>query len=280
MNPEDIHQYLTETEIAELDMIAIANILLDRTSDLSHRANDELLTPISDWSDDPDFMKKYEKILEDQVDWAKLKRRQREWSRQEKMLAAERLRLYWAEIKRKKNLRSELASTLSESPLADMQDEYLAAEISMESLHCLVKPFSPAQQAKTETELEFSRASATPHNGTLILPWRLILTHDIRGPTDFDTLPQYLPNSRLDTVAKFATLLQLDQEDSITIIQAEPFGQIVLHPTQDEVPKGSVIITDREGTEYTLDWSDLSDHQRNKVIVDRLSNKILCRCAT
>ena len=41
--------------------------------------------------------------------------------------------------------------------------------------------------------------------------------------------------------------------------------------------EGSVTVRDQAGAEYKLDWSDLSDAQRNKVIADLKEHTILCK---
>ena len=96
-----------------------------------------------------------------------------------------------------------------------------------------------------------------------ILPWKIILQHQIKKRIKFDDLPQYLPDKTHDKTAKFINLLYLESEGYIKICQDEPFGQVSIQPNEiDAEPEGLLIIKDRGGSEYGFDWKDLSDAQR------------------
>jgi len=77
MTETNMLQNLTAKEMAIIDIRMAANFLIDRTLTLSQAVNTEILIPISEWIDDPDFLKKYASVLEDKIDWAKLTRNQR-----------------------------------------------------------------------------------------------------------------------------------------------------------------------------------------------------------
>jgi hypothetical protein len=270
-------QILSPEEIEQLDMRAIANVLLDSTVNLSKRTNDELLEPISDWLDDPDFMKKHAIILEDQVDWADYKRRQREWTKQEKMLAAERLRLYWQEIHRKKNLRKELSKLLGHSRLSMDNDEEPKLSISPNFLSPILSPFSPVEQRRAEILQEFEQITQVSISDKI--PWKAILSSEIKSLTNIQDLHTYYPeNPKTDIAAKLQHLLQMEMDGNLTLLQTEPFGEISIAPTGIE-PEGTITITDQEGESFDFDWNELSDNQRSKVIADIKNNEIICRCA-
>jgi hypothetical protein len=270
-------QILFPEEIQKLDMRAIANMLLDSTVSLSKRTNDELLQPISEWLDDPDFLKKYEQILEDQIDSAGYKRKQREWTRQEKMLAAERLRLYWQEIHRKKNLRKELSTLLGQSRLSMDNGEESRLRISSNFLSPILSPFSPLEHRRAELSQEFEQVTQISISDKL--PWKAILSSEIKGVTDIKDLTIYYPeNPKADIAAKLQHLLQMETDGNITLIQDEPFGEISIAPVGVE-PENSITITDQKGESYRFDWNELSDNHRSKVIADALNNEIICRCA-
>ena len=63
----------------------------------------------------------------------------------------------------------------------------------------------------------------------------------------------------------------------IQIYQSEPFDEIELNLQCSNHLAGSVTIKDQAGEEYNLDWSELSDAQRNKVIADLREHTIVCR---
>jgi hypothetical protein len=77
MTPETIQNELTDSEIAELDMRAIGNVILDWTIDLRKAVYAQILEPISEWLDDPDFLKKYAVINDTGANWAEYKQKQR-----------------------------------------------------------------------------------------------------------------------------------------------------------------------------------------------------------
>ena len=184
-------QELSAGEIAEIDMRAMANVILDRTVTLSTDVNQQIIKPISKWLDDPDFLKKYEVLLEDRIDWAAYKRNQREWTKQQRMIAAERLRLYWQEIRRKRSLKSEMAKLLSNRSSPDEFED--ASYESADYLSAILSPFSPKEQIRLVTirQLEQSRTQS-PSN---LIPWKAILSSEIDSEKDFSDLPSYIPEN-------------------------------------------------------------------------------------
>jgi len=271
-------QELSAGEIAEIDMRAMANVILDRTVTLSTDVNQQIIKPISKWLDDPDFLKKYEVLLEDRIDWAAYKRNQREWTKQQRMIAAERLRLYWQEIRRKRSLKSEMAKLLSNRSSPDEFED--ASYESADYLSAILSPFSPKEQIRLVTirQLEQSRTQS-PSN---LIPWKAILSSEIDSEKDFSDLPSYIPeNIGLDTVAKLQHLLQLETDGLILTTQEEPFGRIVMAPQMsDPIPLGPAFtIIDSDGTIYRFNWKTLSDAQKNKVIADIKAGRILARCS-
>ena len=263
-----------ETEI--IDMRAVADIILNLSIELSKKINEQLLEPISAWIDDPDFMKRHSVILENKIDWKTYKRKQRQWTRQQKLMAAERLKSYWRDIRSRKNIRKEMGQVLG---CTNFRENVTLESFSMlndDVLSFLLKPFSPVEQAKRETEQQFCFAEKL--SPSEFLPWGIILRQQIKNKMNFDDLPQYLPDKTEDRTAKFINLLYLESDGHIKIYQYEPFGQVSIQPkTIDAEPEGSFIIKDRGGSESTIDWGSISDAQRDKVIADSLNKKILCK---
>jgi len=101
---------LTDKDIIDIDMRNLGNIIHGKTFTLSNRVNTELLKPISKWLDNPDWMKRFRVYEDHPPNWGNYKRRQRRWTKQQKTLAIERLKLYWQEIREKRTFRSEIYS--------------------------------------------------------------------------------------------------------------------------------------------------------------------------
>ncbi|MBW2635290.1 MAG: hypothetical protein JRE14_14435 [Deltaproteobacteria bacterium] len=267
---------LTPQETGIVDMRAAGDTILNLTVNLSKKTNKQLLEPISGWIDDPDFMKRHSVILEDRIDWKAYKRKQRKWTRQQKLLAAERLKSYWREIRYRRDIRKELSRILSDKKLPQNSADVPIPVMNEDFLSPILQPFNPAEHTMRETENEFRIAKKL--SPSEILPWRLILQYLIKDEVIFEDLPQYLPDSANDTTAKFINLLYLETDGDIKICQDEPFGQVSIQPNEiDAEPKGLFIIKDRGGSEYGFDWKELSDAQRGKVIADILKGRILCK---
>lgn len=65
---------LTDTEVAEIDMRFWGDIILKKARNLSLRVTTELLTPISAWIDDEDWLEKYNDSNNKTIpDWANYK---------------------------------------------------------------------------------------------------------------------------------------------------------------------------------------------------------------
>jgi hypothetical protein len=214
--------------------------------------------------------------LEKKIDWKSYKQKLRKWSRWQKLLAAERLKAYWREIRTRRKIRMEIAGILKDPKFQANTLPVSIPLLKKDFLYPILKPFSPREQANRETERQFFIAKRS--SPSEILPWKMILQQQVNHKMNFEDLPQYFPDKSMDKIAKFINLLHLESEGQIKICQDEPFGQVSIQPRKIEAElKGSFIITDRKGLEYNIDWEKLSDAQRAKVIADGLNNKILCK---
>ena len=275
ISPEECNQLiyseLTETEIAEIDMRALGNIVYRKTFVLSRRVNEELLEPISKWLDDAHFMDKFKIILEDQIDWSKYKREQRQWTAQQKLLAAERLKLYWQAIRKKKDFHKEASklfgrSSPRASPKIQIEEDFITP---------ILAPFSPPEIRKELTELEFKQALGLSVSD--LLPWKLLITSELTETKKLSDLNQYYDDSKKDTASKLIHLLHLEQEGKLTMNQEETFSDIIIEPLKTNHEK-SITIKDQQGRDYQFDWQYLSGAQKNKVIADIKDHRIICRC--
>jgi hypothetical protein len=107
-----------------------------------------------------------------------------------------------------------------------------------------------------------------------LLPWRVIIADDIRnGATDFNSLSKVIEDSKQDTTLKFQHMLELAHHGEIEITQSESFGDITI--TQIEDRHKTVTVKDRDGQEYEISWTDLTDTQRYKVIQDLKNGRVV-----
>jgi len=278
MNPPT---QLTKSELQSIDFRAMGNVILKRTINLSHQVNEEILRPISNWLDDPDFMKKFEINMNDNPNWAEYKKKQREWTEQQKQIAAERQKLYWQEIHKKQRFRKELTAIFGGKSNCTQQQPETTENSSdnnfRPSIYHIVAPFSPREQHKNQIEFEFTEALHKSISS--LLPWRLLITTDLQeGATSFTDLTTHCPkNKKADKIAKFQHLLQMDADRIINLSQRSPTEDIHIQPTNELNPITEIQIKDQQGKIYDFDWQTLSDAQKSKVITDTLNRKILCK---
>ena len=273
----------SQKDIRQLDMRALVNLILGATHGLVGRINIELLEPMAKWFNDKDFKDKFHLELEkDMPDWADYKRRQRRWTKAQKQLSAERLRLYWQEVLKRRQLRNAIPAIKSKN--ADLckssnTDLFKLGknQINTGFLTQVLAPFSPVERKKSEIELEFRQAKDRPIS--MILPWKAILEAELIGKDHFKfiKLKTRLPtNKTSDKISKFQHLLQMENDGAITLAQARPLDEIIIRPKA--LPKNHEIqMTDRYGRRCKFDWLALPDADQNKVIDDALAGRIICK---
>ena len=301
---------LTPEEIQEIDLRIAGKLIKDKAFHLSHKVNDELMSPISTWLDDPDFMTRYEIDEKNLPNYAKHKQNQRHWNKMQREEARQRKIMYWKEIHRIEKQRSAVAKLLAESRLSDSDpnaqlsinnQENPESKINNISVASILSSFSPQAEHQRETQQEFNQALSIAISN--LLPWRTILMTDINETisnkpnqtmtlSDFKT---YCEDEKTDTTSKLIHLLQLETDGQIQLSQSEPFGEInitqnISHTStkpdsfQNNKPniifsEGSdILIKDSDGKTYPpIDWRELSNAQRDKVVADLKQNKILCK---
>jgi hypothetical protein len=252
------------------DLIYYGNIIFNRTKSLSITVNRELLEPISKWIDDPDFMKKHAVILDNEApNWSEYKRQQRQWTQQQKLIAAQRLKLYRQDIRKRKKHRQYINSLIPRgSPKGSPQ-----LNPSSDFLSSIITPFSPIEQTRQETLRLFDQARAMTLSNRL--PYRILITDELTESKNLNELTSYT-DKKQDKIAKLQNLLQMEMEGKIKLNQEMHCGDITIEPV-DIDREQSITIKDQQGETYHFDWQDLSDAQRNKVIADIKDNRILCK---
>jgi chromatin segregation and condensation protein Rec8/ScpA/Scc1 (kleisin family) len=301
---------LTLQEITELDLRIAGKLIKDLAFLLSRKVNQELMKPMSEWIDDPDWMSRFKISNEKTPNWAEYKRQQRQWTQQQKDLFRQRMQIYWQVFHKKRNMRKEVADLLNFKKgssyyfINNTENQEFEITKTWNYLAPVLKTYSPPEEHKRNTHMEFMQALKISVSN--LLPWRTILLSelyenqkDIMRFKDFKT--RYMENPKKDKASKLIHLLQLDSEGTITLSQSEPFGDICISletktistplfsnhaDAYDSKPRGSdtyssitnnseIIIKDSEGSTYNFDWQTLNNTQRNKVIADIKNNNIL-----
>lgn len=262
----------------ELNFREIGNLILNRTIALSRAVNSELLEPISQWLDDPDFMGKFEIIFEsDTPNWAVYKQRHRKLAAMEKALAGERLKRYWREIQQKRRFQKEISLLFGNA-----QNRFCTNAkppfVDADSLSAIIAPFSPVERYRAETAMEFSAViDISIFN---LLPWTVLITSELlrEGQTSLDDMRPFLPeNPKFDKIAKFQHLLQMATDGQIQLEQSEPNGNIRVTPCAVS-SNTQITIKDQSGGVYIFDWQALNDAQQEKIIADAIEKSVICTC--
>ena len=267
-----IHRNLSKKEIGEIDFRVIGNLVLARTKTLSLAVNRELLEPISQWLNDQSWFERFKISDKDIPNWAEYKRQQRLWTRQQRILSAERLRLYRQEIIKKRKLRDELGKIAGKArPKGAYFHRFRGGFIVP-----IASPFSPPEQHKEKTRQKFLQSLSFPVSD--LLPWKLLITAELTKTKKLRDLEDYCSDKRLDSACKIMHLLQMETEGKIRLIQEKPFGDITLESLQKE-QESRITVTDKHGKNYDFDWQDLTDGQRKKIVADIHKHRILCKIA-
>lgn len=265
-----MEQEFTDKKITEIDMRILGKIVYGKAITLSEKVNSDLLEPISHWLDDPDWMSRF-KIDESNIpDWAKYKRKQRQWEKQQKQIASERLRLYWQEIKKRRKLRNEMKRIVAKSSSGVKSQ----VEITRDFIAPIISPFSPLKQHKEETRQQFLQVFSLSVSD--LMPWQIMISAELTETKKFESIKKYHSDIRMDTVSKIIHLLQMETEGKIILIQEQPFSDITIEPIE-MTTETEITIKDRQGRDYNFDWQTLSENQRNKIVSDIKDHKIICK---
>jgi len=268
--PEIIRKELTEKEILKIDMRFLGDIIFGQAKSLSLRVNNELLEPINFWLSDSDWIKGFQNQDISGPDWAKYKRVSRQWTKQQRYLAQERLKQYWQAIRQKKDLRQEI-SRLIGKPCAGQKNSFRGTG---DFLLPIIKPFTRHEQNRIDLEKEFLKAMDI--SLSYLLPWSVMLTTDIKAEKKFSELKVYLhEDKKMDKICKLMNLLQLENDGVISLNQTEPFEDFKIQIK--ECVTSQISLKDRCGNEWDQDWFELSNEDRNKMIEEIKSHQIICK---
>ena len=175
---------LTLQEVAELDLRIAGKLIKESAFLLSRKVNQELLEPMSKWIDDPGWINRFEISEKETPDWAKYKRKKREWSKQQKELLRQRMKIYWQEFHKHKKMKRKVATLLTESRLSNSNkagkviQESTKIKAKYQHVAPILTLYSPAEEKKRNTSYEFIQILKTSVPN--LLPWRTILTSEIQ----------------------------------------------------------------------------------------------------
>ena len=266
----DKENALSKKEILKIDLRAAGSIMFFQAKALSAKVDKELLTPISAWIDDSSWLKKLTKPENSSPNWAFYKRQSRQWDKKQKRLAGERLRLYWQEIRRKKQFRKEIAQLFKKSPTRQNHP----INIQEGFLFSIIKPFSRPEQTRRKIKEEFKKQFNIPLSG--LLPWRAILSSEITTTKKFSNIEVYLPeNKKQDMACKFMALLHLANDGLISITQTKPFEDFIIHPLHQATT--CVSIKDESGNIFEHDFQSLTYEEKDLLIKKIKTRQVICK---
>lgn len=267
---EEIFKELTAKEIMQIDMRFWGEMILAQAKNLSFKVNEELLKPISLWFNDYDWIKKFDEHDEKLPDWAGYKKKARQWKKQQKHLARDRLRLYQKAIRQKKNFRQEVSKLLEKGHSKEKQPFKTTANF----LTPIIKPFSCFEQTRIKLEKEFLQIKDI--SVSYLLPWRAILASEIKNKRKFSCLKVYLSEDRkTDKVCKLMALLHLENEGRIHMTQTEPFHDLKIQA--ESLSPFQLSFKDQDGKEWEQDWLQADSEEKDRLIDKIKSRQVVCR---
>ncbi|GBC64176.1 hypothetical protein DENIS_5194 [Desulfonema ishimotonii] len=262
---------LTDTEIEKINMRFWGDVILKKVQCLSQKISIELLTPISAWIDDEDWVVRFDydnvKIT---PDWANYKRTSRQWSKQQMSLSGERLKFYLQAIKTKKEFREKVSQLVGST----RSKTDVSFEAGNNFLFPIVQPFSKSERNRNELEKEFIRFAGS--SVLSLLPWRAMILSSINETKKFSEIESYLPeNPKADNVCKFMNLLQLSSEGIVSLSQEKPFEDVEIK--MESGASTNVVLKDRSGNEWREDWQELRRGEKAQRLDQIKSHQVICR---
>ena len=264
--PLNIHRAV----FTRTDFIYWGHLILEKAQVLSQSINRELLKPIAAWLKDPDWLQKLSGNEIYNYNWANYKKQSRYRSRIEQHLKESRSKKFRREYQ--KNVlhsNKQLKPHLPHSTPRTIVSPSVFFEIC--------KPFSPLAINDRHCQIEFARVSKLPLS--LSIPWGNIIASDLSESERmvFTDLANYCPANlkRQETVAKFRALLDMENQNEISLHQKKHSDKITIE-NHNSQPLLVLSIKERHGDLCeNLDWQELSKPQKRYVIKDVLAQKII-----
>jgi len=258
---------LSLKEQSDIDMILWGKLVLFKAKSLSLKVNNEILSVVAGWLDDQDMLVRYRIEDERVYDWAAIKRRQR---RYDCVLQAERLRLYWERVRKKRDFISGLGELIRKSGAAGLP----ASGVGNGFFDDLLSPFSPVAEAERELETEFGQFM--DRHVVHRLPWKQLIISDfgVNQEKQLSALAAHTSFPRMELVAKLSTLLQMEQEGVVGISQAEPFDDPIVRLEAEIEPH--IMTKNREGEQSAVRLDQLTEAEKTAFITKIKDGEIIC----
>jgi len=249
-----INACISDREFRQIMMHQYGSLVLGASKNLLKRTNHELMEPLGQLTGKMDT----DDDTAANPDWRQLKRNQR----------ARALREYWERTRKRIERMRRLAKLFhrtSPTPQVQSHDACVLSDF--------VKPFSPKAESKRQFFDDLAEINKIGLSKQL--PWRQILSQEIvDGRLTFSDLSPIITDRKKDAALKLQFLLEKAQHQEIAIHQEKAFGQINITPTDDGFDS-NLTVKDADGNEYPLDWSELNQAQREKVICDLQNSKVV-----
>lgn len=256
--------------------LILGQMILDRTKALSVRVNTELLSPISKWLDDPDWLKKFSTVSDASYPWAAYKRVERRYLAQKREDAAMRLKQYWCEIRRRKFIK-DVTRLIPKGAHHTIGSPPPTLEIAHKNLSPVLSPFSVGEQKAAAIDAVFTRFMKFPVSRRL--PWRQMVSGAVSCEKKLSALDTwYAKDIKKDRISKFMAALELEAEGELRIYQKKPFDEIQLSPAQKSSP-ADIFLMDQAGRDYHFDWHKLNTPQQQKIVSDIEGNRLVLKPA-
>ena len=263
---------LTERDLFGPKIISLGKNIYNKAISLSHRINSELLYPISKWIDDEDFIQRHRVIEKKVTNWKYYKRKQREAN----------LRAAWEALRRKRDkqikfskYQSYVANLIPRGGNKGSSTRSSNDTSSMNFLSLILTPYSLVGKNDARAKKEFMYASRL--EVTDKYPWPLLIGQSLHSPSSLVKLPVYYQKSlKRDLTAKFLQLLYMETEGEVELQQKGHLSNIEIVPVNIDYNQ-KIVLKDQTGTSYTYNWHFLNNGQKNKILSDIESNKVLCK---
>jgi hypothetical protein len=254
-----IKKYFRHKKFRRLNFNICGNLVYFASKSLMARTQKELMEPLGVLSKkmgDHDI-----ENIEDGPDWTKLKREQR----------ARILRDYWEKVRKRKIHMQKLSRFYPRN--VDGRAKIVIHSSNIISEFC--KPFSAAGDSARDFSEDLKAILKAGISRQL--PWRQMIVQQIfEGKKNFDKLTPVISDQKKDKALKLQILVEMAHANQIDLKQEKCFGDIHFNliSNTDELNTG-IVLKDKIGRRYCLDWRDLHPNQRNKVVDDLQDNKIV-----
>jgi hypothetical protein len=202
----DIYTDLNQKGIQIIDMVFWGNVILKKAKGLSCKVEKELIHPLRNWINDPDWQLDNQNKIDTFYNWNKYKKGARKWDKQQKQLSCQRLQHYLKFIRSEINKKKEISQWLDQG----VNDSNLPLNCRDDFLSPIIKIFSRNGRHKEILKQQFSQIMDV--SDLHRYPWRVMVSADIKNKRLLSEIDIYIPeNNKKDKAFKLITLLPLNR---------------------------------------------------------------------